>query len=240
VQTAVAEAVTDDSELSPEIIAQLLAMEKAALGIATPVAPAVRVVPPALQTSQSEVASDLSEMELAHLMALADGAVPSPPAVRATIAVAAPAAVMTTSTVECADDFVLTEEALAQLLELERKALAGGSSTPARASAAPAIARTSSVEASRDMSVVARAGQTAPSSANAEGPLLCMRLVALDVLDYHDRRVREVRAYQPGSIVRSGDSARNVGAGGGSSSGAVDAAASTGEDLVIVELVEDW
>jgi hypothetical protein len=208
-------------------------MEKAALGIATPLAPALHAAPPALQTSQSDVASDLSELELAHLMALADGAVLSP------LAVPTAAVATSMSTMECADDFVLTEEALAQLLELERKALAG-SSTPGRASTAPTVPRTSSVEASRDMSVAAAAGQGTPECANKQGPLLCMRLVALDVLDYHDRRVREVRAFQPGNVVRGGDCARNAGPGAVSSNSAVDAAAATGEDLVLVELVEDW
>ena len=209
----------DEFEISEEALAQLLALEKAAMGttVTSPIIPAVlnpprsstTAVEPTIIASQNTVA-ELSEEDLAHLIALTDSV--QAQCLSPTAGIQAPIVAATAGLSQC-DDFELSEEALAQLMELEQKALAGLETTGQQGSLnVPHISTT-----------------TSPTS-HTSPPLKCMRLVALDVVDNPAVRVREVRAFQPGVNATStaGISERNmVGAG-------------VVDDMIIVELAGDW
>ena len=215
----------DEFEISEEALAQLLALEKAAMGttVTSPIIPAV-LNPPRSSTTAVEPASqntvaELSEDDLAHLIALTDSV--QAQCLSPTAGIQAPIVAATAGLSQC-DDFELSEEALAQLMELEQKALAGLETTGQQGSLnVPHISTT-----------------TTPTS-HTSPPLKCMRLVALDVVDNPAVRVREVRAFQPGVSV-------NLQSYGASATSTVSISernmvgAGVVDDMIIVELTGDW
>jgi hypothetical protein len=215
----------EDIELSEEALAQILTLEQAALERSSTGASSSNnggeIV---LMTECGDSATDFSEADLAHLMALADSNTMPPVQHKAAAETAAtnmlPAS---TEAQPVCDDFALTEEALAQLMELEQQALNG--STPATQSG-----RTTSIAIAANSlpgpSSAAVTAQQSPAQASL-APLLCMRLVALDVVDNHATHTREVRAFQPGGAAGSGMSGKHVLAG-------------AAQEILTVELSGDW
>ena len=218
----------DEFEISEEALAQLLALEKAAMGttVTSPIIPAVQnpprssttAVEPPIIASQNTVA-ELSEDDLAHLIALTDSV--QAQCLSPTAGIQAPIVAASAGLSQC-DDFELSEEALAQLMELEQKALAGLETTGQQGS----------------LNVLHISTTTTPTS-HTSPPLKCMRLVALDVVDNPAVRVREVRAFQPGVSV-------NLQSYGASATSTVSISernmvgAGVVDDMIIVELTGDW
>jgi hypothetical protein len=213
----------EDIELSDEALAQILALEQAALERSSTGASSSNNGGEIVVTTEcGDSATDFSEADLAHLMALADSNT-MPPVQRKAAAETAATNILPAATEEHVhDDFALTEEALAQLMELEQQAL---HSTPATQSG-----RTTSIAIAANSlpgpSSAAVTPQQSPAQASL-APLLCMRLVALDVADNHATHTREVRAFQPGGAAGSVMSFKHVLAG-------------AAQEILTVELSGDW
>ena len=157
-----------------------------------------------------------------------------------------------------ADMAHLSEDVMAQLLALEESAYAEMSApasivVPIGAPiAAPIPAHTAPSYTASSTSSKAFSGSTtvpalvashttmsAPSvpliPAPLAAPLLCMRLVALDVVDDPTRRLREVRAFQPGSADDSSRESVNEG-----QMKQQQPQSEIGGTLLTVELTGDW
>jgi hypothetical protein len=175
----------------------------------------------ALEQSVAEQELQLSEADLAHLLELEQAFERSQQPVAAS---------------QCAD-VTLSEDVMAQLLELERNAYAEvpPSSTPVPIQVSSAIEAASALHLAPQSAVSSRASVSTGERKEMAGalstvpPLLCMRLVVLDVVDDTHRRMREVRAFQPGS---EGGHSQN--------SGQNKSSASSFDTFLTVELYGDW
>lgn len=211
-------------ELSEEALAQLLELERAATEAPRTLVqqvnppPSSSIAPLPSQAIQIE----LSDADLARLLELEQSA----------MAQEHPAASATALSQQCGD-VTLTDDVLAQLLELEMAAMAQMNTTDSTivgANAPTAVPGTSS-----------SSGAAGPSSTTVSSTLLCMRLVALDVVDNHITRTKEVQAFQPGGDDVLRDSNINDARNGASRrNGRIDTVEDTFSELVTVELTGDW
>ena len=159
-----------------------------------------------------------------------------------------------------ADMAHLSEDVMAQLLALEESAYAEMSAPASNvvpiaapiAASIPAHTAPSYTAYSAPSKVPSYSGSTTVSAqvaphttmsapsvpltpAPLAAPLLCMRLVALDVVDDPTRRLREVRAFQPGSAEDSSSESVNEG-----KMKQPQSQSEIGGTLLTVELTGDW
>lgn len=214
---------------------------------------ASRIQQQSQQQQQQGMEMELSEADLAKLLELEESVMaqhgpqgPSRPTslalplpVHTPVPVSVPVPVPVPAPIlsqQCVEEVNLSDDVLAQLLELEMAALAQmnteeNNRLPERA------ASSSSTTTSSSSSNAANSPRFAPDT------LLCMRLVALDVADNPVTRTKEVQAFQPGgddSLEQQGTGKDDCGSRGKQRNGGLGTVEGTLSELITVELSGDW